>query len=148
MNETLFTVCNSVALLGWIFLAVAPRWKWTTGLITSALIPSLLAVVYVALFFTNFGSVDGDFNSLAGVASLFQSPQVLLAGWIHYLAFDLLVGTWIARDAQRQEISHWFVLPCLLLTFLLGPTGFLVYMLLKLGMKRKIVAGIFPEQST
>ena len=74
-----------------------------------------------------FGQAEGGFGSLADVMQLFTNKNAALAGWIHYLAFDLFVGSWEVKDAQERGVSHWFVVPCLFLTFLLGPIGFLAY---------------------
>ena len=60
--------------------------------------------------------------------ALFTSPEIALAGWVHYLAFDLLVGAWEVRTARREAIPHLLVLPCLVLTFLFGPAGFLLFL--------------------
>jgi hypothetical protein len=76
----------------------------------------------------SFAGAEGGFSSLDEVASLFRNPWLLLAGWIHYLAFDLLIGTWEVRDARSRGISHLLVLPCLALTFLFGPAGWLLYL--------------------
>lgn len=132
--ETLFTICNTAVLPFWVLLAVAPRWKWTQRAIPLCLIP--LAAVYLWLAATNFFGGEGDFGSLDGVATLFQNPEALLAGWIHYLVFDLFVGAWEIRDAQRQGISHWFVLPCLALTLMAGPVGLLLYFAIRAAAKR------------
>ena len=75
-------------------------------------------------------------------AVLFSSPYALLAGWIHYLAFDLFTGAWEARDEAWLGISHWVVLPCLVLTFLFGPLGLSLYLLLKLAMRRSLGAEV------
>jgi hypothetical protein len=75
----------------------------------------------------NIGRGPGDFQTLAGVSALFSSPWVLLAGWIHYLAFDLLVGVWEVRDSRSRGIPHLLVVPCLALTFMFGPAGWLLY---------------------
>ncbi len=125
--ETLFSIANTTALIGWILLAVAPRWSWTRWLVISGTIPLLLAAAYLVLIVLFFGASDGGFDSLANVMKLFSSPNVVLAAWIHYLAFDLFVGSWEVRDAQKSGVSHWFVIPCLVFTFLLGPIGFLLY---------------------
>lgn len=69
----------------------------------------------------------GGFGSLADVAVLFGNPWALLAGWVHYLCFDLAVGTWEARDARHRGVPHAVLVPCLLATFLLGPLGLLLY---------------------
>jgi uncharacterized membrane protein (GlpM family) len=125
--ETCFSIANTTALLSWIVLAIAPRWKWTRKIILSGVIPLLLSVAYLVLIVLFFGSAEGGFGSLADVMKLFRNEWAVLAGWIHYLAFDLFVGSWEVKDAQENGISHWFVLPCLFLTFMLGPIGFLLY---------------------
>lgn len=136
----LFDVVQWLALPGWILLAVLPRWRWTP-LITACILPSLLAVVYLVLIATNIGTAEGSFSSLAGVKSLFAVDQVLLAGWIHYLAFDLFVGSWEVRDAQRLGILHWWVLPCLFLTLMLGPVGLLTWWILRSILTRRVFEG-------
>ena len=125
--ETIFSMANLTALFGWILLAAAPRWKFTGKLVLSGTIPLLLSVAYLILIVLFFGSAEGGFGSLADVMKLFTNQWAVLAGWIHYLAFDLFVGAWEVRDAQERGISHWFVIPCLFLTFMLGPIGFLLY---------------------
>lgn len=135
--ETLFSICNMLVLPGWLLLIVAPRWRWTKRLIDSCLLPLLLGLVYFYLIVRYFGEANGDFGSLAEVAQLFQNPHLLLAGWIHYLAFDLFIGSWEVRDAERIGIHHLLVVPCLVLTFLLGPIGFLLYFLLRWTVKQK-----------
>lgn len=75
-----------------------------------------------------FGQADGGFGSLAGVMKLFTNPWAVLAGWVHYLAFDLFVGAWEVRDAEQHGVSHLLVVPCLFFTFMLGPIGLLMYM--------------------
>ncbi|MFN7919172.1 MAG: ABA4-like family protein [Bryobacteraceae bacterium] len=123
----IFQIVNPMVLPGWALLLLAPGWRWTQR-ITAVLIPLLLACVYlvtVSIALSSGG--EGNFNSLAGVAALFRNPMALLAGWIHYLAFDLFIGSWEVRDSRSRGISHWFVAPCLVLTFLLGPIGLLLY---------------------
>lgn len=86
-----------------------------------------IAGAYGALIATHFGGSRGGFRSFARVAALFSDPWLLLAGWIHYFAFDLFIGSWEVRDAQRIGLPHWAVVPLLLLAFMLGPLGPLVY---------------------
>ena len=91
------------------------------------IIPLTLAIVYLVLIVVYFAKSPGGFGTLGQVTQLFQNSWLLLAGWIHYLAFDLSLGAWQARQAQRLGISHFLVVPCLLLTFLFGPIGLLVF---------------------
>lgn len=127
--ETLFGISNTLVLPGWLLLIFAPRWVWTRRLVP-ALFAIPLAALYALLLATHWNN-GGDFNSLAGVNRLFADPHVLLGGWIHYLVFDLFVGAWITRDAQRAGLPHLAVLPCLLLSFLLGPCGLLLYWIIR-----------------
>ena len=124
--EQIFSVVNLLALVGWLLLAALPGRAWVPKAITAGVIP-VLAAVYVGLIAFNWLGSEGGFGSLAEVARLFANPWLLLAGWTHYLAFDLFVGSWEVRDARSLGISHWLVVPCLLLTFLFGPAGWLLY---------------------
>ena len=136
-NEQLFSIANMTALLSWIALIVLPRVPVITRLVTARIVPGLLAVAYVVLLVTNWGS-PGGFGSLAAVAELFANPALLLAGWIHYLAFDLLIGTWEARDAREHGVPHMLLVACLLLTFMFGPAGWLLYQLVRTGFLRRV----------
>jgi len=126
--DQIFSIVNLVATVAWVLLAALPRQRWVAGVVTSIVVPALLAVVYIAIVVTTFGSSPGGFSTLPAVATLFSNPWALLAGWIHYLAFDLLVGSWEVRDARDRGVPHVLVLPCLVLTFLFGPAGWLLYM--------------------
>lgn len=129
--EEIFSVANLVAMLGWLILIVAPRWVLTRKVVLSGAVALLLSTAYLILIVLFFGESEGGFGSLADVMKLFTNEWTVLAGWIHYLAFDLFVGVWEVKDAQSKNIPHWFVVPCLILTFLLGPIGFLLYSILR-----------------
>jgi hypothetical protein len=128
--ESVFSACSTAAAAGWVLLAVAPRWRWTQVLAGTA-IPLGIALVYLTLVARYMPGANGGFGSLAEVATLFQTPGLLLAGWVHYLAFDLFIGGWEVRDAARRGVPHLLVIPCLIMTFLLGPIGLLAYWLLR-----------------
>lgn len=127
--ETLFKLCNTGILPFWALLVLAPRARVTALLVHQPVVPILLGVVYGALIFGGGAApADGNMGSLAGVSALFSVPSILTAGWIHYLIFDLFVGAWEARDAARRGVPHWLVVPCLVLTLMLGPLGLLAYL--------------------
>ena len=137
--DTIFLICNNGVIPAWILLAVAPSWSWTQRIVHQIWIPIFLGSVYLAVFLTGPATPEGGgFSSLDGVMTLFTSPQFALVGWVHYLVFDLFVGAWEVRDARRRSISHWFVVPCLLLTLMLGPVGLLAYLTLRFGLKREV----------
>ena len=129
-----------LAIAGWALLVFAPRWRWSQR-IASAIIPLTLAIVYLVLIVLNFAKSPGGFGTLAQVAQLFENPWLLLAGWIHYLAFDLFLGAWQARQAQRLGISHFLVVPCLVLTFLFGPIGLIIFW----GVRSVVKRQLFPD---
>lgn len=97
-------------------------------------LPAALSAGYSALILAFRSGAAGGFDRLAGVMRLFGTPGVALAGWVHYLAFDLVVGASITRTARAEGIPHLLVLPCLGLTFLVGPLGFLLFLALRAGL--------------
>ena len=125
--EQLFSVANTVALVAWLALILFQRHRWATNVVVVAAV-SLFAATYIPLIAARFFGSSGGFSSLAGVATLFADPWLMVAGWLHYLAFDLLVGRWEAQDAASRGLSPWLVAPCLLMTFMFGPAGWLLYM--------------------
>jgi hypothetical protein len=137
--EALFSLASTAVLPGWLLLAFLPRWRHTARLVCAVVIPGLLAVLYAAVIAARWGGAEGGFSSLADVQKLFADPWLLLAGWVHYLVFDLFVGAWEVRDAQRLRIPHLLVLPCLVLTFLFGPVGLLVYGIVRAVRTRRVL---------
>jgi len=128
--DLLFSIASALATLGWLLLIVLPRNR-PAHAIASIGIPLTIAALYLVLIVAYFPSAKGGFFSLNDVSLLFSEREVLLAGWIHYLAFDLFIGAWETRDSQAHHIPHLLVVPCLLLTFMLGPIGLLAYFLLR-----------------
>mmetsp|Transcript_20290 Transcript_20290/g.47987 ORF Transcript_20290/g.47987 Transcript_20290/m.47987 type:complete len:159 (+) Transcript_20290:46-522(+) len=130
---SLFGLLNNLALPAWVLLALLPRWRTTQ---TVTLVPVFVyAVAYLALM-SSFLSQPSDvglaaLTSLEGVSAAFKHDVLLLAGWVHYLAFDLLVGRWIVQDSVASKVPHVLVLPCLLLTLMAGPIGWLLYQVVR-----------------
>ncbi len=140
--DALFQLSGPLAMLGWVALAASPLAPRVTQLAASLVIPVILSLGYTALILANWSGAEGGFSSLSDVMLLFTNPAVALAGWLHYLAFDLFVGAWEVRTARSASIPHLLVLPCLALTFLFGPIGLLAFLGLRL------VHGRFATQTT
>lgn len=134
----IFSLCTRLVIPAWLLLILAPRWRWTKRLVWSGALPILFGTMYLALIVGYYPTAQGGFGSLAQVLEIFRNPHIVLAGWIHYLAFDLFVGTWEVRDAQRLAIPHVVVVPCLALTLLFGPIGLLSYLAIRLWLRRTI----------
>jgi hypothetical protein len=129
--DVVFLICNNGVLPAWLLLVFAPGWKWTWRVVHAAWIPLAFAAVYAGAFLSGEPVDAAGFGSLEGVMRLFTSPHAVLAGWVHYLAFDLFVGAWQVRDARRRGIPHLAVVPCLALTLMLGPLGLAAYLVLR-----------------
>jgi hypothetical protein len=136
MAGILFQSGSVIVLPGWLALIVAAFWaKPRPQLILAArfVIPALLAAAYVYLITMGLDAFkDGGFNSITQVRALFSHDGALTAGWLHYLAFDLFVGAWIVERGTERGLNGLLLLPCLVLTFLFGPAGYLLFLLLSL----------------
>jgi hypothetical protein len=126
-HDSIFPIANMTAVAGWVALLASPFITRLSDAIASSAIPLLLSVAYAGLILAFWNGAEGGFDTLANVELLFQTREMLLAGWLHYLAFDLFVGAWIARTARAEGVSFVLVAPCLVLTFLFGPVGFLIF---------------------
>lgn len=131
--DTLFGAANATALAGWIVLALSPLSPRWSDRISGAVLPVVLSVLYTGLALTHFAGAEGGFGTLDDVAKLFTTREIVLLGWVHYLAFDLFVGAWEARTARAEKIPFLLVLPCLVFTFLLGPAGFLLFTIIRIA---------------
>ena len=150
--EVIFKIANTGALLFWLLLAFGPRRQMAMRSIF-LFGCGLLALAYAILIFGLMGglfdpggkSSGADFTSLAGVMALFDTKGGATIGWIHYLAFDLFVGIWIARNADRHGISRLWQVPCLFFCFMLGAVGLLLYLILRHFLGKKLENGFTPR---
>ena len=130
--ETLFKAANYAVIPFWLLLMVAPRWSWRQRLVHGPVVLLLLTPIYAYLLFGYAPAPEGmQFTSLYGVMIGFSAPHIVVAGWIHYLIFDLFVGAWETRDAHRRGVPHLLVVPCLIVTLMIGPVGLLLYVLVR-----------------
>ncbi len=131
--ETLYLLVNAGVMPAWALLILAPKSGLTKKLVHSGVYPIVYGLLYAVFLglalFGGFADEGAGMSSLAGVTALFDHPNGVLTGWVHYLVFDLFVGAWIGRDALRKSIAHWKVAPILILTLMFGPLGLLSYFL-------------------
>jgi len=132
----LYKISMLIALVGWIVLIGFPRANFTDTFIIYVIV-SLLGGIYTYLLFvqktpkTGGHYPRGSFNSFQGIVNFFKNPKVVLVGWVHFLAFDLMVGLYIKNDALANGFNFWWVIPSLILTIIFGPLGLLSYFLLR-----------------
>lgn len=131
--DLVFRLANGLALACWLALIASPpaaAWTEKVWLVCGRVVPVILSAGYGLLFAVHWRG-EGGFGSPAEVRALFDVPGVLVAGWLHYLAFDLFVGVWIAKRSAQIGLPHWAVIPLLLLTFMLGPVGLLAFVTIR-----------------
>ncbi|MCB1458809.1 MAG: DUF4281 domain-containing protein [Nitratireductor sp.] len=132
-----FQLANGMALAGWVSLLASPLIPRWSERIAGIAIPLLLGAGYAAIVLVFWSRGEGGFDTLDNVAALFRSRELLLAGWIHYLAFDLFIGAWQVRTGANEAIPFVLVIPCLVLTFLFGPVGLLLFFAIRSARGRR-----------
>lgn len=126
--DTVFTAGNMLAMLGWLLLLLSPWMPVWSNRIAGYGLPVVLGIMYLAMVLVYFAGLEGGFTTLKDVVTLFSQPEAVVSGWLHYLAFDLFIGAWEVRQARRVGIRFVWVVPCLLLTWLFGPVGLLLFL--------------------
>ncbi|MEP3050506.1 MAG: ABA4-like family protein [Erythrobacter sp.] len=135
--SALFGAVNLLALAAWAVLILGPRHPILLSIVLYlgvGLLSLIYAVCLIALLTGAISNPDGgsfDFSSIEGVRAIFASDGGITIGWTHYLAFDLFVGLWIARDADAKFISRWVQAPVLLATLMAGPLGLAVWLIVR-----------------
>lgn len=125
--ESVFQIVNGVAPIAWVAMLIAPRSKFVQRIILSGAFVLLLASAYALVILAHFEPAGADFMSLQGVTAMLNDPWAMTAGWIHYLAFDMLAGIIITKKGLAMKINRWALLPCQLGCFMLGPVGILLF---------------------
>lgn len=133
-----FSAANKLAMAGWLAMLVAPRTRLVIWWICGLGIPALFSALYTLFMLLYAPHAEGGFSSLAEVALLFRHDGVLLAGWVHYLAFDMFIGAWMCRIAAAEQMNPWAVRLCLPPTFLVGPVGLLLFLMLRFFLLRRV----------
>lgn len=154
MWDGLFAAANLLALLCWLVLILAPRWPFVSSLVMYGGVGLLCAAYAVLITGVVTGLLNpvplpdaggGGFASIPEVRALFMSDGGVTIGWIHYLAFDLFAGMWIARDADAKGFSRLIQAPILLLTFFAGPFGLFLWLLIREKRARQAPGAIRSE---
>ncbi len=141
-DAALFQIASTVPLLGWLALLLAPLNR-PLAIAAARVVATVLAVSYLVMLVWRIASAPGaldpaSFSTLDGLAHAFSNPGVMLVGWVHYLAFDLWTGAWEAEEGHRRGVPHALLVPCLALTFLVGPVGLVVFLLCRAPFRRRV----------
>lgn len=140
--DFVFEVSRWLARIGWLLLLVSlfvrgtRRQAWP---VTQFVIPAVICLAYVLLVVDGFEFVriPASFESLNGIGDLYRHRGPLAASWLHFLALDLFAGTWMVRDGLERNLPVPLILLCLPFTYLLGPSGLLLYILLRFALRSR-----------
>jgi len=135
--DDLFGLASAAVLPGWLILIFAPRGRsvWL-DLVPTLILPLGLSALYAGLILSHFSASGGGFGTIAAVRQLFASDYGLVAGWVHYLAFDLMIGALMAGKMDHMALSRLSQAPLLGLIFLFGPLGVLLVWITEFGTGR------------
>ncbi|MEM1443521.1 MAG: ABA4-like family protein [Verrucomicrobiota bacterium] len=135
--DQVFQIVNLTALLSWIYLIAAARWTPRIFAVVRYAIPIFFALFYLFSMTQSEPNEEAGFTSLEQVTAFFTQPWAIVAAWLHYLAFDFFVGCWILAKSKAEGIGHgWIVLP-MIGTFLVGPIGLLLFLIV-LGVRKRM----------
>ena len=131
--NVLFELSNLLVLPFWFLMLLLPGWRWTRSIMRSPYVIVVPVILYAVLVLPHFGEIWPVVSrpALGDVTKLLSSPAGATISWVHFVAFDLFVGRWIYLDGKDQGVSFWLQAPALFLTLVLGPVGFLVYVILR-----------------
>lgn len=147
-----FSLTNTISLVAWALLILGPRGPRTASLVLYLGV-GLLCLAYAIMFVTLFGGLvdpmrvqgatppDLTDYSVAGLRALFMSDGGIVLGWTHYLAFDLFIGQWIAKDADHKGFQRLVQAPLLVTTLFAGPIGLLIWLVLRERRARAAIRG-------
>ena len=142
--ENIYMWTNLGILPFWLMLIIIPNSKITQFFVNSVIIPLILSAAYIYIFY-NFILVDETvseiFNLYLGLDNLytlFATPSFLVIFWIHFVAMNLFLGSWVSRDAVRNGISKKFVFIPLLLIYFVGPIGLFLYWIIRIFYAKKL----------
>lgn len=150
MPQTFFQVTNTVALLAWIALILAPGKRLISNILCATVVPGLLACGYAGVIgwqLASGGPPPEDLATIDGLQQLFSDDWAFAAAWTHYLAFDMVVGAWVARDAVRLGIPWPLRSVALLLTFLAGPVGFLLHLIARGSLRQQLACEAVADET-
>lgn len=127
----LFNYATIAMLVPWGMMVFLPRGKYTEQVAFLAVFLFIAAAIWVIGANIAEGRNEGNLFSLDGLSHFFQNRDMMLAGWLNYLAFSLCAGIWQIHDSREIKLAHLLVIPGLLITFFAGPVGLLVYLIVR-----------------
>ena len=142
--ENIYLWANFGVLPFWLLLIILPNSKVTQFFVNSILIPLILGAIYVYVLYQAFLLDDPVFDilklylNLDNLYTVFATESFLLVFWIHFLALNLFLGSWLSRDAFKHNIPRKLAAIPLVIVYLTGPLGLVLYWLFRTIYAKKL----------
>ena len=142
--ETLYLWTNFGILPFWLMLIFIPNSKITQIFINSIILPLILAVAYCYTIYQIFLLDEPIFEvfklylSLDNLYAIFAIEPFLLLFWLHFLALNLFLGSWVSREGIKYGMSRSLVFIPLILIYFSGPVGLVLYWAIRVFYAKKL----------
>jgi hypothetical protein len=126
--DLLYAATGTLIIVCWALLIVLPDRSSRLIVVPKFGIPALFGLIYAGIMMAKFFDSGGGYGSIAAVRALFAHDDILLAGWLHYLAYDFFIGVWIAEQADRMRLSRQMQALILVVAFMFPPMGLVLFL--------------------
>ena len=142
--ENIYLWTNFGILPFWFMLVIIPNSKITQFFINSIIIPLILSAAYIYILYQTIQLDEPIFNTfslylgLDNLYTVFATESFLLIFWLHFVAINIFLGSWISRDAVKHNINRVITFFPLLLVYFTGPTGLILYWLIRIFYAKRL----------
>jgi hypothetical protein len=149
MYMTVYGLSTKLAMAGWALLLASlfvPRIRPVAWPAAQFVLPAVFGLLYVLMVWEGRGALDlpGSFTTFPGIKALFADDSALTAGWIHIMAMDMFAGGWMAQDGLERGVPKALLVLLLILTFVFGPSGLLLYIIARFTLRPRPADGHRP----
>ena len=128
----------------WLLLIIIPNSKITQIFVNSIILPIILSTAYIYVLYQSillgesFSGILKIYLSIDNLYTIFATESFLLFFWIHFLALNLFLGSWVSRDSVKYNIPRKIIFIPLILIYLTGPVGLVLYWLFRVFYSKKL----------
>ena len=143
-HENIYLWANFAILPFWLMLIIIPNSKFTQFFVNSIILPLILSATYIYIIYQAVLTNEPIFDvfklylSLDNLYILFATESFLLVFWLHFLALNLFLGSWISRDGIKYNMPRGLVFLPLILVYLTGPLGLVLYWIIRVFYAKRI----------
>ena len=142
--ENIYLWTNFGILPLWFMLIIIPNSKFTQFFVNSIIVPLILSATYTYIIYQAILMDEPIFDffklylSLDNLYTLFATESFLLVFWLHFLALNLFLGSWISRDGIKYNMPRSLVFLPLILVYFAGPLGLVLYWIIRVFYAKRI----------